>query len=415
MSQVFDRIMAGAGAAGANQEVDPVRSNVDESCADDEAKILSVSNGEQGTVQLIWRDGHSSRFHLSWLRDNCACPLCCHPDTFERMTNPLSVPDNITALMVSVDNVGRLVIIWDDSHRSVFEPGWLYTHCYSDEKRASRQRAPRLIHWGSELPSCIPGFLYDDVMSNNQTLLEWLLALHTVGIALLREVPGEDRTVMRAAQRISYVRRTNFGSTFDVRPKRQPNSNAYTSLWMPLHTDLPQYELQAGYQFFHCLENSVEGGESLLVDGFKLADALRRDDPQAFEMLSRWPIHFHFRDQDSDLSHRGTVITLDANQEVTAIRFSPALAAPLDVPFALMPSMRRAYHKFYAMTHDPQLQARMRLQPGDMLVNDNYRVLHARSGFDPSSGERHLQGCYVDKSELMSRIRVLRRELSPGS
>jgi len=36
---------------------------------------------------------------------------------------------------------------------------------------------------------------------------------------------------------------------------------------------------------------------------------------------------------------------------------------------------------------------------------DNQRVLHGRTAC--TTGARHLQGCYVDKDSLHSRIRVL--------
>jgi|TARA_B110001454_G_scaffold91195_2_gene86971 gamma-butyrobetaine dioxygenase len=36
---------------------------------------------------------------------------------------------------------------------------------------------------------------------------------------------------------------------------------------------------------------------------------------------------------------------------------------------------------------------------------DNQRVLHGRTAY--TTGARHLQGCYVDKDSLHSRIRVL--------
>jgi gamma-butyrobetaine dioxygenase len=55
-----------------------------------------------------------------------------------------------------------------------------------------------------------------------------------------------------------------------------------------------------------------------------------------------------------------------------------------------------------------------RLRAGDMWVFDNRRVLHSRTKFDPSSGKRHLQGCYVDRDELMSRGRVLERIVGRG-
>jgi gamma-butyrobetaine dioxygenase len=40
-------------------------------------------------------------------------------------------------------------------------------------------------------------------------------------------------------------------------------------------------------------------------------------------------------------------------------------------------------------------------------VFDNRRVMHGRDAFDSSSGMRHLRGCYVDRTEFQSRLRVL--------
>jgi gamma-butyrobetaine dioxygenase len=51
------------------------------------------------------------------------------------------------------------------------------------------------------------------------------------------------------------------------------------------------------------------------------------------------------------------------------------------------------------------------LVPGDLLMMANQRALHGRTGFDPTKGRRHLQGCYVDKDGVESRWRVLGREL----
>jgi gamma-butyrobetaine dioxygenase len=41
---------------------------------------------------------------------------------------------------------------------------------------------------------------------------------------------------------------------------------------------------------------------------------------------------------------------------------------------------------------------------------DNNRVLHGRKPFDPSSGERHLQGCYMNMEDLDSALRLLGTE-----
>jgi gamma-butyrobetaine dioxygenase len=55
------------------------------------------------------------------------------------------------------------------------------------------------------------------------------------------------------------------------------------------------------------------------------------------------------------------------------------------------------------------LVLKTKLQNGDMVCFDNRRVLHGRMGYDPTTGERHLRGCYVEREELLSRARILAR------
>jgi DUF971 family protein len=60
----------------------------------------------------------------------------------------------------------------------------------------------------------------------------------------------------------------------------------------------------------------------------------------------------------------------------------------------------------------PERQLNLRLAPGDCLVFDNTRVMHARTAFSVTGG-RHLQGCYADLDGLASTLAVLRREEKP--
>lgn len=41
------------------------------------------------------------------------------------------------------------------------------------------------------------------------------------------------------------------------------------------------------------------------------------------------------------------------------------------------------------------------------LAFDNRRILHGREAFNPATGNRHLHGCYVDRVEFDSRMRML--------
>ena len=64
----------------------------------------------------------------------------------------------------------------------------------------------------------------------------------------------------------------------------------------------------------------------------------------------------------------------------------------------------------------PEFEIRFLLNRGDLVMFDNCRLLHGRTGFDPRQGPRHLQGCYIDIDGPRSLYRVLRRRAvaAPG-
>ncbi len=72
-----------------------------------------------------------------------------------------------------------------------------------------------------------------------------------------------------------------------------------------------------------------------------------------------------------------------------------------------MESYYIAYQTFKRLTQQPRYQVKLKLQAGEMAVFDNRGVLHGRTSFDPGTGYRHLQGCYVDRGEFDSRLRKL--------
>ena len=63
----------------------------------------------------------------------------------------------------------------------------------------------------------------------------------------------------------------------------------------------------------------------------------------------------------------------------------------------------KAYRELSKIINDKSLAVKFKLNPGECFVVDNTRVLHARTSY-ARSGTRWLQGCYVDKDELISKI-----------
>ncbi|KAK4981453.1 hypothetical protein LTR66_009980 [Elasticomyces elasticus] len=69
---------------------------------------------------------------------------------------------------------------------------------------------------------------------------------------------------------------------------------AYTSLGLEAHTDTTYFSDPAGLQLFHLLSHTDgSGGESLLVDGFRAAEILKREDPAAYRTLSEVGVWSH--------------------------------------------------------------------------------------------------------------------------
>jgi gamma-butyrobetaine dioxygenase len=370
-----------------------------------ERRIVGVGDSG-GAIRVAWDDGAVADFHPIWLRSECACPECRSRVTLERAFDHFRLPLDLAPVQVEVTGEGALRLVWSHGgHVSLFDPGWLWSKARPDSAAAAA--AP----WHADLAEKLPTFDHAAIMSDERVLHAWLVALRDVGLTLLSGVPCTQGEVERIARRISLPRDSNFGVIFDVVTKPDANSNAYTTIELPGHVDLPTREYQPGFQFFHCLENQAAGGESTYVDGFALAEQLRRDEPENFRLLSETPIGFRFYDQASDYAWRAPVIGLGPDGVAREIRFNPWLTEPLEIAPERFTAIYQALRRFDQLSQDPRFQIRIRLAAGKMSAFDNRRVLHGRVAFDERGGRRHFQGCYVEREEVTNRIRVLERAI----
>lgn len=375
-------------------------------------RIAAVSCGGD-RVTVDWDDGRQSRFHAVWLRDNCACPACRHPQALERSFLLVDAPEVIRATAARVLPGGHLEVEFESEapgeppHRSRFDAGWLRRHCYSDWARAERAWRPR--PWDTGSRSSPPTVDYRAVMDSDTGLAEWLTAMRDWGVVLLRGAPAVPGEIQRIAGRVGPMRPTNFGTVYDVVSLPNPNASAYTPIGLEPHTDLANWRRPPDYQLLFCVANEAVGGDSILVDGYGAAEALRESDPDGFRLLATQPIDFRFHDDGCDIRDRAPTIEVDAEGQVMSIRFNNWLRAALDLPESVMEPTYRALRGFWKLLRDPRFQIRLKLEPGEMLAFDNARVLHGRAPFDPSTGHRHLQGGYLDRDLVLSRLRLIER------
>ena len=373
---------------------------------------IAAAVPQAGWVEVAWSDGRTSRFHHLWLRDNCPCEQCVHQVTREQMFEIISVPLDLRAHRVWVDEDGSLALTWPSTdgapvHETRIHPGWLRRHAYDDASRDERVVAP--VTWDAVSMTEPPTFDGVGIMNDDEALYEWLLALRTFGVSRVQNVACEVDAIGELVRRIGIVRETNFGVLWDVRSEPNPISNANTALELPPHVDLPTREYQPGLQFLHCIVNETEGGDNILVDGFRIAERIREEAPGDYAILTTVPFQWANRSSTSDYRWDSPIIVTNADGSLREVRVGNWLRAPLDVPFQLVEAAYGAYRRLFELTRAEDLQLRFRLQPGEVMAFDNRRALHARGAFTDMIGRRFLRGCYSERDEMMSRLRMIER------
>ena len=134
------------------------------------------------------------------------------------------------------------------------------------------------IKWNSTLEN-IKNFEYQDGFFDSKEMHDLLVSFYKYGFVIIKNIPTEDNFIVKFANSIGSVRRTNFGEYFDVRSKPDPNDLAYTSLELSPHTDNPYRNPVPCIQLLHCIVSEVTGGLSTLVDGFTVTEDLKKENP----------------------------------------------------------------------------------------------------------------------------------------
>lgn len=334
--------------------------------------------------------GHAD-YHFRWLRHNCDVDR--HPTTRERTVDSSDLPDRLHATRAAVEG-GELRVEWaHDGRESRYSLDWLREHAYAE----GRESPPAPISDVAAVTVDGPGL---DVGARAAAALERLRA-H--GVAVVRRdpadsTPPEDETepLIDAFAALGLrVIGTHFGRIEDLRTDNTTNQNTdqlgYTDAPVDLHTDQPFIDSPPRYQLLQCLRRADSGGENYLADAFAVARVLAAEDRRAHELLTTVKVRFHRKQRAFESVVLAPILGEGPGGPI--VRYSYFTMAPHRLPFSEMEEWYRAYDRYARLVRDRGHQVRFTLEPGDFLVYDNHRMLHARTSF---RGARWLRGIYFD-------------------
>ena len=185
-------------------------------------------------------------------------------------------------------------------------------------------------------------------MRNKCDRQEWSEQLLDLGFTVLRNMAFEDLESFS----VGYGSYLLYG-IWKILPRRKnkPGANDLGETNYPLtpHTDYPNRFNPPLMVCFYMVENTTDGGDSILVDGFRVAKDFRADYPQYFDILSKTPVQFQQFYEDFQYFYLRSQPVLDVDHlgEVTAINFGHSHAANWNVPFEQMEQVYEAYSKFF--------------------------------------------------------------------
>jgi len=356
-------------------------------------KKIFLNNGKKKT-----------EIHPIWLRERVNGHEYLDKQTDQRLFDPSSLEDiSIESALIKENS---LELTFNDGANSKYEINKLASEFYDSVNLANTIKQKL---WDSSLKKN-PTFTFKEDLFESKEMFELLKSFYKYGFVIIKKLPTENNFIVKFANSIGSIRPTNFGEYFNVKSVSKPNDLAYTSLALPPHTDNPYRKPVPCIQLLHCIINEVSGGHSTLVDGFKVAKYLKKNDLESFKILTKIKVKFKFTDKNVVLENKGELIELDENKNLKQIRFNTRLDYVPILEKNKLDLYYRARKKISTLYNSKKFRIQFKLEPGDLMMIDNHRLLHGRTIYDVNEGKRLLQGCYIDYDSSEGKLRHLKRK-----
>ncbi|MEH6577941.1 MAG: TauD/TfdA family dioxygenase [Amphritea sp.] len=340
-----------------------------------------------------------------WIRERVQDSSQVDIKTQQRLFNPHLLPTDLQITHASIDN-NLLELTFSDNYSAVFQTDQLI-----NEALGFNSGLPEIISWDAADKVELK-FDWQEILQSKQYFLEAVSMFLSYGYIIIHNTPTQVDSILNIARKFGYVRDTNFGRYFEVFSKPDANDLAYTPHAIGPHTDNPYRDPVPGIQLLHCLVNETRGGLSTLVDSLSVAQTLKAEDPGGYELLADTAVRFRFYDHDTEHVAFHPIIEKDNLGNMLGIHYSPRLDDLPLLPESTLQHYQAARKRLGELLEDARYERKFKLEAGELMMFDNNRILHGRTGFDPNEGARHLQGCYIDRDGPKSHYRLLSKHVS---
>ncbi len=352
------------------------------------------------------KQGAKKEIHPFWLRERVNSENFLDQKTQQRLFDPTMLKNSSEISKVNISDKFLEVSFKDGSYAKL-----VIENILKEFEKDNELYFINKISWKSDFQN-YNIYKFNKNFFEEKIMYESLLDFYKYGFVIFENVPTQDNFIVNFANSIGSIRPTNFGEFFNVKSKPNPNDLAYTSLPLAPHTDNPYRKPVPCIQLLHCIENEVGGGLSTLVDGLAVTEELKKEHPSFFQILTEIKVRFQFVDDNVVLEDWAEMIQLDENKRLKQVRFSPRLDFVPLMDKEKLELYYAARNKISEMYNSEKFRIEFKLKPGDLLMMDNYRLLHGRTEYNANEGNRFLQGCYIDYDSTEGKLKYLKRKFN---
>ncbi len=352
------------------------------------------------------KQGAKKEIHPFWLRERVNSENFLDQKTQQRLFDPTMLKNSSEISKVNISDKFLEVSFKDGAYAKL-----VIENILKEFEKDNELYFINKISWKSDFQNNNI-YKFNKNFFEKKIMYESLLDFYKYGFVIFENVPTQDNFIVNFANSIGSIRRTNFGEFFNVKSKPNPNDLAYTSLPLAPHTDNPYRKPVPCIQLLHCIENEVDGGLSTLVDGLAVTEELKKKHLTFFQILTEIKVRFQFVDDNVVLEDWAEMIQLDENKRLKQVRFSPRLDFVPLMDKEKLELYYAARNKISEMYNSEKFRIEFKLKPGDLLMMDNYRLLHGRTEYNVNEGNRFLQGCYIDYDSTEGKLKHLKRKFN---
>lgn len=153
----------------------------------------------------------------------------------------------------------------------------------------------------------------NDLLCDDAAARSIVASLVRYGVAFVEKVPANLNSTETAVRRMFDVHKTLFGEMWSITDHAEHADTAYSKGDLGAHTDNTYFNDAAGLQVLHCVQHGGDGGDSLLVDGFRAVLALKERHPETYERLCTRNVPAEYVEEGQHHVYDAPIVRLSPN------------------------------------------------------------------------------------------------------